>query len=429
MNPAQAVRRSPDSEERIASAQAPRGALDGLRVLDAAGPMGSYCGKLLADMGADVVLVEPVGGGILRREPPFIADAQGPEHGIAFTYFNTSKRAITLNLDAPKGQDLLRRLAVDSHVLIETEMPGTMAQRRLAPADLWRISPGLVVTSITPFGQTGPYSRFEGEDLVALAMGGLLNISGYPDTAPTRIHGNQAFHAASLFAAVATMVAVLAAEAGEAAEHVDVSVQEAVAMALENTVQYYDLEGRVRARAGLTQRYTGAGLYPCRDGYVYVFVGGLAAIGFWDGFVSWMVEARAPGADRLLGPQWHERSYRETEEARRVFAEVFGQFASTRGRMDLYYEAQQRRIPLSPVSTPADVANNRQLLARGFFTAVQHPATGRTIHMPGAPYRLSRTPWRVQRPAPGIGEHNIEVFSEIGVSPDELAALEREGVV
>lgn len=405
-------------------------ALAGLRVLDAAGPAGSYCGKLFADMGADVILVEPIAGHALRREGPFIGDVLDPERSIAFAYHHTSKRGITLDLDRTEGQDLLRRLVRTADLLIESEIPGLMESRGLAALDLEAIAPNLVVTSITPFGQTGPYSRFLGEDLTLLAMGGLLYISGYPDLAPTRIHGNQAFLMASMFSAVASLVAVMEAEKpGGRGEHIDVSIQECVAMALENTVPFYDLEGKVRKRTGLTQRYTGAGLFPCIDGYVYVFVGGLAAIRFWDGFVEWLSQAGAPGADRLRGARWQERAFRETEEARRIFAEVFAPFAAERRQMELYLEAQARRIPMSPVSTAATVAANPQLLTRGFFVEVAHPATGGCLRMPGAPYLLSRTPWRIQRPAPRLGEHNAEIFAEVGVSAAELAALARDRVI
>lgn len=397
-----------------ALAGASTSALAGLRVLDAAGPAGSYCGKLFADMGADVILVEPMAGHALRREGPFIGDVADPERSIPFAYYHTSKRGITLDLDRSEGQEVLRRLVATADLLIESEMPGVMASRGLAASDLQVIAPRLVVTSITPFGQSGPYSRFLGEDLSLLAMGGLLYISGYSDLAPTRIYGNQAFLMASMFSAVASLMAVMEAEkAGGGGEHIDVSIQECVAMALENAVPFYDLEGRVRKRTGLSQRYTGAGLFPCTDGYIYVFVGGLAAIRFWDGFVEWLSEAGAAGADRLRGARWQERAFRETEEARQIFADVFAPFAAKRRQMDLYLEAQARRIPMSPVSTAATVAANQQLLARGFFVEVAHPATGRSLRMPGAPYLLSRTPWRIQRPAPRLGEHNAEVFAEL----------------
>lgn len=396
------------------SASTSPSALAGLRVVDAAGPAGSYCGKLFADMGADVILVEPLAGHALRREGPFIGDTVHPERSIPFAYYHTSKRGITLDLASAHGQEIFKRLIRSADLLIESEMPGVMAGRGLAAADLHAIKPNLVVTSITPFGQTGPYSRFLGEDLTLLAMGGLLYLSGHPDLAPTRLHGNQAFLMASMYSAVASLTALGEAEKpGGRGEHIDVSIQECVAMALENTVPFFDLEGKVRKRTGLTQKYTGAGLFPCLDGYIYVFVGGLAAIRFWDGFVEWLNEAGAKGAERLRGPQWHERAFRETQEARDIFAAVFAPFAAHRKQMDLYLEGQARRIPMAPVSTAATVARNPQLEARGFFVEVAHPATERRLRMPGAPYLLSATPWRIQRPAPRLGEHNAEVLGEI----------------
>ena len=403
-------------------------ALAGIRVLDLAGPAGSYCGKLFADLGADVILVEPPGGHSLRREAPFIGDFESPEHSLSFAYYQTNKRGITLDLDRVEGRELFKRLARTAHLVIETEMPGVMAARGLAPAEMLSLAPHLVVTSITPFGQTGPYSHFQGEDLTMLAMGGLLYITGYPE-APTRLYGDQALLTASMFAAVASIVAVMDAEQNGKGEHVDVSIQEAVTMALENSVPSYDLEGRVRGRTGLTQRYTGAGLFPCSDGYIYVFVGGLAAIRFWDSFVQWMKEEGVEGVSQLCGPEWHDRAFRDTNEARAIFADVFGPFALQRKQMELYLGAQSRRIPMAPVYSTAGVVNNPHLQARGFFVDVEHEASGRTLRMPGAPYRLSGTPWRVRRPAPRLGEHNEEIFAEIGLSTTSLAACKRERVV
>ena len=390
---------------------APKAALHGIRVLDASGPAGAYCSKLFADLGADVVLVEPPAGHALRRRGPFIGDVEDGERSIPFAYFHTSKRGVTLDLDRREGQESFRRLAKDAHLVIESELPGVMAGRGLAAEELIAASPRLVVTSITPFGQSGPYSRFAAEDITLLAMGGLLYISGYPELPPTRIYGNQSELMASMFAAVASLVAVMDAEAPDGrGQHVDVSMQECVAMALENTVPFFDLEGKVRKRSGLTQRYSGAGLFPCLDGFIYVFVGGLAAIRFWDGFVEWLREEEAPGAERLRGEHWHDRAFRESKEARDIFAEVFGPFAASRRQMELYLEAQRRRIPMSPVSDAATVANNPQLAARGFFRDVPHAASGRALRMPGAPYALSATPWAIRRPAPRLGEHNREIL-------------------
>lgn len=177
-------------------------------MLDLSGAMGNYAGKLFADMGADVILVEPPGGTALRREPPFIGDIPGMERSLNHAYQNTSKRGICLNLCTSEGQHVLRKLATGADLLIETEAPGWMAQRAMGYEDLARINPRLVVASITPFGQTGPYAHMLATDLVGLALGGLLWMGGYRDAAPTQAHGDQAFKCAAMYGAVAALLAV-----------------------------------------------------------------------------------------------------------------------------------------------------------------------------------------------------------------------------
>ena len=204
----------------------PPAALEGLRVLDLSGPMGNYAGKLFADMGADVVLVEPPGGTPLRREPPFIGDAPGAERSLNFAYQNTSKRGICVDLDSASGQRLLRELARTADLVIETAPPGWMAERGLGYEHLARQRPQLVVASITPFGQTGPYAQMQATDLVGLALGGLLWMGGYQDAAPTQAHGDQAFKCAAMYGAVAAMLAVTDAELTGEGQHVDISMQE-----------------------------------------------------------------------------------------------------------------------------------------------------------------------------------------------------------
>jgi benzylsuccinate CoA-transferase BbsE subunit len=402
-------------------------ALEGLRIVEVASLAGAYAGKLFANLGADVILVEPPGGAATRHRAPFVDGQPGPDRSLEFIYLNNGKRSVTLDLDTAEGQADFRALAAECDLVIEGERPGLMAQRGLAYPDLVNCAPSLTMTSITPFGQTGPYSLYESEDLVALAMGGFLTISGYPDREPTRIHGNQSFLTAGLYAAIGSMLAILERDGSGAGQHVDVSIQESVVMALENTIQFYDLEGRVRQRSGLTQRYTGAGLFPCQGGYVYVFVGGLAATRFWGELVRWLREERAVGVERLAGEHWTERAFRETKEARDTFAEVFGPFAAERTSQDLYYEAQRRRIPLSPVATAADVASNRQIRDRGFIVSLFSPALDREISFPGAPYMLSRTPWAATRPAPRAGEHNDEILGALAALPAQAPPIVSDG--
>lgn len=413
--------------DRPPASRGPR-ALDGVRVLEVAGRLTGYTGKMFAGLGADVVLVEPPRGVLMRRYPPFVDDIPDEERSLWFSYIHTGKRGVTLDLDTVDGQSIFRRLAARAHVLLESEQPGVMGVRGLGYERLLEANPALVYTSVTPFGQEGPYAQYTATDTVLLAMGGLLYLGGYPDTPPMRAYGDQAVLAAGQFAAVASMMALLDAEQGGRGCHVDVSAQECVVMAMENAAQYYDLEGRVRRRtAGM--RHAGMGVFPCKDGYVYFMARGLGVTKFWEPAVRWFIEEGAVGAEQLLEPQWQSVEWIEQERAKAIFLEVFHSFSQYRTKAQLYEAALERGLPLCPVSTTADLPESEQLKYRRFFVEMPHTATGRTMVMPGAPYKLSETPWGMDRSAPLLGEHNREVYAELGLDADDLAHLKAAGVI
>lgn len=404
-------------------------ALEGLRVLDLSGAAGNYTGKLFADMGADVILVEPVQGTDLRREPPFIDGRPGVERSLNFAYQNTSKRGIALDLDTTSGQRLLRDLAASSDLLIETAAPGWMDARSIGYTALSSINPRLVFASITPFGQTGPYALMQATDLVALAMGGLLWMGGYQGVAPTQAHGDQAYKAAAMYGAVAAMLGVHEAELTGEGQHVDISIQESVTLALENAAQTYDLEGVIRKRPLGDQRFAGYGLFPCQDGYVFLGSRGIGNSPAWSRSLQWFKDEGMEGVDRLFGPEWSDLTYLKSDRARDDFAELFLPWASTRSKVWLYDEGQKRGIPLAPVSTPADLLSNPQLRSRGHFVPFNHALLDKPAEMPGAPYVLSETPWQISRPAPTLGQHTQEVLAELGIEADEFARLYSAGVI
>lgn len=409
----------------------PPGALGGLKVLDASGWSGQYCGKLFSDLGAEVVLVEPCGGSLVRRDGPFLDNKPHIERSLPFAYFNAGKRSIALDLDCPEGQDVFRRLAGRSDLLIESEKPGVMASRGLDFPSLSAVAPQLVMTSITPFGQAGPYAQYESEDIVALALGGLLYLGGYPETEPIAAYGNQAYLAAAQFAAVASMIALLTGDDASqpAGRHIDVSIQECVVLAMENAVQFFDLEGVVRKRNAGHQRQAGMGVFPCADGQVYFMAGGIASNRFWDGSVQWLMDERVEGAEKLLGPEWKNSDYLATTAAKNLFASIFAPFCRTRTKAQLYVEGQARRLPICPISTPRDLLENRQLAYRDYFMALHHGWSGRSLTVPGAPYHFSETPWRLQGSAPRLGEHTSEILSELQIDIDRQAVLLKAGVI
>lgn len=405
------------------------GALAGLRVVELASPLTQYCGKMFAELGAEVILVEPPGGSRLREVPPFIEDRPGPNRSLAYNYFNTSKRGITLDLGHRQGRNLFCELARTADLVLEGEKPGTLARWECGYDHLAKVKPDIVVTSITGFGQTGPYAQYETEDLIALATGGFLYLGGFPDAEPVGAYGNQAYLGAGMYGAVAAMLALTNAEITGEGEHVDVSMQECMVMAMETAVQFYDLEGKVRKRHAGEQRFAGTAVFECNDGYVYMMASGIGANKFWPITLQWMIDEKVENVERLMGEEWHRPDYVITEEAKRIFAEVFGPWAKSKSKSYIFEEGQRRHIPLAAINTVADLLTSKQLAHRQFFVDVMHGESGKVLRMPGAPYQLTGTPWRLRNAAPSIGQDNSAVYAELGVPAAEIEKLAREGVI
>jgi len=401
------------------------GALAGLRVLEIPGAMTGYCGKLFADLGAEVILVEPPEGARTRKRDT--SSAQDAPGCLEFSYLNAGKRSITLDLDSAEGKSALLSLAAGAGLLIEGERPGVMAARGLGFRECSMVASSLVYTSITPFGQTGPYAQYVAEDIVLLAMGGLLSLAGFADSAPTRVWGNQAILAAGQFAAVGSMAAVLHAEAHGEGQFIDVSAQECVVMALENAAQFVDLEGTVRKRSGGAVRFSGTGIFSCLDGEVFTMAAGVGEPRFWRNTLAWLRSEGVEGVDEIDGEKWSDYRFLATAEAKAVFRRIFAPFARTRTKEYLYHEGQRRGTPIVPVASPSDLVANKQLADRQFFVPFNDPRAKSTSVMSGAPYRLSQTPWASQGPAPAVGEHTASILATLKPVPAKAAS--RQGGV
>jgi len=387
-------------------------ALEGITVLDLAGPLGNYCGKLFADMGADVILVEPREGAPSRHAGPYIDNHKACESSLKYQYENTSKRSIVLDLERPEDRDVFLQLSKRASLILESEAPGTLKHLGLCYATLRRANPAIVLTSITPFGQEGPYAQWLATDLTAMAMGGMMYLAGYPDSAPMVACGEQAIAAANLFAAVASLAAVNDAEQSGSGQHVDVSMQESVVMGLENAVQFYDLETTIRKRNAGTQRLAGTGAFKCSDGYVYLMAGGVGSNRFWGVTTEWLVSEGLANAEQFRDAKWADQAFLATEEAKQVFHDVFAPFALIHTKAELHTKGRERRIPLAPICNATDIAADPQRTYRSFFVeTVDHD--GNTLCMPGAPYLLEATPWRLAGPAPTLGQHSAQVLSEL----------------
>lgn len=414
-------------------------ALAGLRILDLTDLKGAMCAKLFGDMGADVIKIEPPEGDATRRIGPFLDDKPHrggnvsstrhetldtsplSERSLLFWFYNTSKRGITLDLNQPAGQELAQQLAAKADVLVESAAPGTLARLGLGYDELKQLNPNLVLTSITPFGQTGPYRAYRSSDMVAEALGGMIWTNGFPDEPPLHAMGLQAYHSASFFAATGTLLALLTRDSLGEGQWVDVSMQEAVAGAVEHVAPFYHQGLGIESRRGSLHWSRYFRVARCRDGYVMH-----CSLGDWTSLVEWVKGDKK--AQDLEDARWEDLIYRK-DHAEHLF-DILDDWAKDYSVAELMEGAQLRRIPYAMVRPPEALVDDPQLNDRGFFSAIEHPELGRTVQYPGGPIHFTVTPWRIARRPPLLGEHNSEVYgNELGLGADRLSALKRAGVI
>jgi crotonobetainyl-CoA:carnitine CoA-transferase CaiB-like acyl-CoA transferase len=409
-----------------------KGALADLKVLDLAGPIGVYCTKLLADQGADVVRIEPPSGDPMRAMGPFYQGQPNPDKSLYWWHYNTSKRGITLDLEKPQGQALFKRLVKWADVLVESFEPGHMDSLSLGYQALREINPRLIFTSITPFGQTGPYAHWKGPDIVGQAKSGLMYAMGYPDRPPYPIASENAYWAAGTLAANSTMLAVHFREACGEGQYIDVSMQ--AAMAIGGTAMpAYDITRQIPPRGTVAPLMTGGGppvrsIYPCKDGFVTFSA---AAPGTQ---VDWVRDLLAEhGLGEEFDPRWLDMVWlRNNPPERLKFEDLMLRFFSRFTKwelMDLAFN-RKNRVFIYPIDDAKDVANSPQLKARGFFRDVPHPELGTSIRYPGPPANPPASPSGISRRAPRLGEHNQEIYGNLlGIKAADLRKLQQEGVI
>ena len=405
-------------------------ALQGLRVLDLSDEKGQFGTKLLADMGADVIKIEPPGGDPVRQLGPFYQDQEDVEKSLYWFMLNTSKRGITLDITHPHGAAVLRRLVATADMVIESFPPGWLAQRDLGYAALTRLRPDLILTSVSNYGQSGPYSQYLATDLDCLAMGGILYLCGDPDRPPTRVSVPQAPLYAGLHAYIGSLLAYYHRLETGVGQWVDVSMQECATLLHYSQLVWNAfglviprLGDRLQVAPGAVVRYC----FPCQDGYVQA-IPQLT----WSTFVPWMDEHGMAGD--LTSAEWQERlqtlvsdwEQEHIDYSERLLAAFLARFP----KQQLYAEGQRRRQLVYPVYNARDSLEDEQLRQRQYFVQVPHAELGATLTYAGAPWKLSRTPWRLRRRAPLLGEHTREILSgELGLDDAELNALRQEGVI
>jgi len=409
-------------------------ALSPYRVLDLTDEKGFLCGKILADLGADVIKVEPPGGDNGRMIGPFYKDIPHPERSLFWFAYNTGKRGITLDIESGDGHELFKRLVATADLLIESFPPGYMDGLGLGYSQLEKVNPGLIMVSITPFGQTGPYSRWRAPDIVPWAMGGYMWMTGEPERAPLRIsHPPQSYLHASAMAAAGSLMALRHRALTGQGQHVDLSAQQCPSWMLTHTYAYWDMmkvnlkRAGVRRQFGLIQLKT---VWPCRDGHVsFMFAGGLIGAKGQRRVVE-LMEQEGMAEDWLKELRWEEfDAFTALQEDVDRITDAFGRYFLTQTKVRLLDEAVEGGIMLAPVNTVKDVLEDVHLEARGFWEEVEHPELGTTIAYPGAPCKMTETPWQVKGRAPLIGEHNDEVYNELPLAGDRHVVPKQAGAI
>ncbi|MGF1595439.1 MAG: CaiB/BaiF CoA transferase family protein [Acidimicrobiales bacterium] len=379
--------------------------LEGIRVLELATDVaGPFAGKLLADFGADVIKVEPPGGDPARAHGPFPDDEPHPEQSALFLQLNTNKRSLVADLDAPADRELVARLAAGVDVVIESFAPGRLDELGLGYDTLRTTNPSIVVTSVTPFGQSGPYANHVGADIVTYAMGGPMHGTGVDTREPVKLGGNLTSYQCGNLAATATLAAVEIAAASGHGIHVDLSMFEAQAGSVDRRVTYllwYQWSGLVAGRQSeSTLRTLPNGFFPTADGHVLVFT-----------LVPWIPRMLAVLDDPDLEKRFSSPDWMDDEELAESVQAVLVPWLFEGDKIDRTAAAQAEKWAMTPLNPPIDLLNDDHFTKRGYFVETDHAVAGR-FRLPGAPFRLGDS-WRLRRPAPILDQHGPEIRAEV----------------
>ena len=412
------------------------GPLTGLRVLELTSEHAQFCGKLMADLGADVIKVEPPGGQETRNVGPFLEDEAHPERSLYFWHYNTSKRGVTLDLNSPNGQDIFRKLSATAGLVLESFPAGYLSDLGLGYETLAKDNPGLIMCSVTPFGQDGPWRDYQTSDLLHLAAGGQMASSGYdvediPDAPPIAPGGGNAWHIVSHYSYIAIMGALYHRDFTGEGQYIDVSVHEACSLTTEGAIAIYLSTGEVVRRH--TGRHASADMSPgiqhaTNDGgYINTTRSGsnltparIKVLGEWmDGYGL---------AQDLLDDKYQDPAV--VEVSGQHFADVLKNFFANMPLVEAYEGGQELNFPWGAIRTMEEIMGDPHLQDRDFFVPVEHPELGREFIYPGPAAIYNASPWSISRRAPLIGEHNQEIFGgELGLPKADLEELKNSGVI
>lgn len=415
-----------------------RGALSSITVLDLTTEAGQFCGRMLAGLGADVIKIEPPEGDPVRRKGPWYRDQVSMETSLRWFVLNIGKRSVTLDIESDHGRQLFLRLVEGADVVIESFGPGRLSDLGVSYEDLRTVNERIVLTSVSGYGQTGPYRDAPWSDLTILAMSGLLALGGDPDRPPLRMSTPQSYFHGSMQACVGTLLAVYAAVSSGQGQHVDVSVQEALTMSLEGPgpmMNGWRMGGHIRARGGTfvepSPGFRFPVVLPCKDGHVAV------ATVLGQSLPNWLAAMNEDGmAGDLVDEKWLTASFVGTEQPGQwvpspsdidhVYGIVMA-WTKTHTKAELCESARRHHFLAGPQNNALELLESEQLRERGYFVDVLHPELGDTLTYPGAPFRMNRTPWATGPRPPLLGEHTEDVLTRLGVNHEAFDELRAEG--
>jgi crotonobetainyl-CoA:carnitine CoA-transferase CaiB-like acyl-CoA transferase len=426
-------------------ARSVEGMLSPYRILDLTNERGFICGKLLGDLGADVIKIEKPGGDPARNIGPFYHDIIDPEKSLYWWAFNTSKRGITLDIEAADGQEIFKRLVTGADVVIESFDPGYMDGLGLGYPDLSQINPRIVMTSITGFGQAGPYKDYKASDIVVWALSGNAYLTGDPDRGPISPSFPLSYIAgAALHAAIGTMVALYHREIIGEGQHVDASAQVSLAWFVapephglwEEDGTIVKRQGRIWQRPqtvpGKKTTFASAPLiYQCKDGDITCAAFAGPGLGESTAALTRWIISEGMAGETLKGIDWITFEWHTvSQDVMDEIAEDFGRFFMTRTKAELFDEAVKRGIMLYPVFTPKDMLEFGQLADREYWAEVDHPELGTAVTYPGSFVKATEASPIIYSRAPLIGEHNEEIYvDELGLTEKDIMTLEQRKVI
>lgn len=396
-----------------------RGFVSDLKVLDLTqGIAGPFASKLLADQGAQVIKVEPVEGDYSRRRGPFASAAPDMESSLTFAFYNTSKKSITLDFRTPTGTDLIREMAQRSDILIEDLRPGEMSSLGLGYEELSALNPSLIVVSVTPFGQTGPYRDFAWEDITLQAISGFMYLSGNADRPPVQAVLEQAQNMGGRCTANAILLAIMERSLTGEGQHVDVSISEAVATEPPMHFTQYNFLGVVSKRSRRINVPTDGDFLPCKDGYICIAS---------SGGNTWEELAILLDAPELLDDKYATRPSRQ-QNAIELF-DLMVSHLKDRDKHEVFHAAMQNHFVFGVAQTPEEVLACPQLADREYFQEVSHPILG-TLRYTGSGFMVDGEQCTDISPAPFLGQHNKEIYCDwLGRSNAALSRLKAAGVI